>query len=162
MVVHRWCPNYFQDCDHSYDQVADGPARPGSHRQEAVDGRRCIGREEERFEESFRKICSIEFEQIETAIFCSCRTPHMKKYEEEKCEENFYFYFKFEQIASDETAIICRTPLVENQSQSNCYRIGRHPRTAWPTSESPSWGPLAGFPSPRWSVACCSGHWEVI
>ena len=65
MVVHRWwCTGgvlIIPRCDHSYDQVATGPARPGSHRQEAVDCRRCIGKEEEKCEENFIKYDQIAF-----------------------------------------------------------------------------------------------------
>merc|ERR1711978_398493 len=99
------------DTDVSFPAVA--AAGPGA------DGKRCIDKVE--------MIEEIEYDdvvQCDHSYDRRCHTTYVTQYEsqqEEECEENFRksCFIEYEQIAFNETAEICRTPLVKDLATEN-------------------------------------------
>merc|ERR1712223_288576 len=113
------------DTDVSFPAVA--AARPGN------DGKRCIDKVEMIEETEYDEVV-----QCDHSYDRRCHTTYVTQYEsqqEEDCDENFRksCFIEYEQIAFNETATVCRTPLVKDCDV-------RALRSAGP-STSPSAGP---------------------
>ena len=94
------------DTDVSFPSVA--AARPGN------DGKRCIDKVEMTEETEYDEVV-----QCDHSYDRRCHTTYVTQYEsqqEEDCDENFRksCFIEYEQIAFNETATVCRTPLVKD------------------------------------------------